>query len=1748
MAEFKLGRIRFVWKENWLSSTTYYKDDIVRNGGNTYVCVTGHTSSVFATDFDSYWNKLSDGQEWKGEWTTSAFYKINDVVKYGGNLYIANAAHTSASSAASGLEIDVAKWDQYAEGFDYQAAWSIDYRYKVNDIVKYNSTVYICTQAHESAATIAEGLEVDQAKWDTFATGITWQNIWTIGERYVVNDVVKYGGHIYVCNQGHTSAATFELGLENDQSKWDVFHAGIEYLADWQNDTRYRVNDVVKYGGGLWICITFHSSTSSFIADQGNWVQFVEGLEFEDSWERTKVYQSGDLVTYGGYNYVAVTTHQDSVPTVGTDDWDLFNSGFKFAGEYGADSSLQDYRTGDVVTVGGYTYLCIADSNGNRPPNATYWERLNSGIYWKDAWTDATLYDLGDAVRYGNNSYICVSSHTSDETVAQNRPDQDVDGSEWNLLSGGAELTVLTTLGDLAYYGGSGATRLPIGEVGQVLTVNSSANAPEWKYLGAVNNVYYVETQGGVDGPAPTYGTTLDQPFKTIRYATEQVEKGPLRPNARYLLEINRSFVQDESVEWMNTQITNDTTAANGSIWDGFVVDDAAKCRRDLGQIIDALTQDLGRNGNVQTRKAALTYFENGTLIASITDEDQQLVAVIDYMETVIDAVISSVDPAATYGSLTQIKDAATYPEESDAQTTVVSLLDIITDAVTAGVSSGIPAEYKPQNTIFVKTGTFEEVLPIIIPENTAVVGDELRSTRIEPAGSLVDPTDTPYTLAALERMAAITSAVITHGSVTKTTGNALDPVTTSPAGSAAAGTFASDLWTQIRDYADYAVNGVTGDSTVPVSYGSNTPNTTTDYTYAVETLEANRAFLKAETTAYVQDTYTDTATNTTTSTNVITVSDTSWMNVGTALRFSGTTFGGISTGTTYYVKTVENSTTFTVSLTRGGTAVALSTATGTMTVDLYYDSAKCERDVSRYIDAIKHDLIYTGNYKSLLYARYYGNAVKGSKLEDMFYLRNGTGLRNCTVAGLDGRTDGKTQIVNIDPEVATVGYEYTISALGDTNWNTVAGTVGVTYSQGDAIVVDTASAAGTTGTLDSTGLLESNAYGTQRPLAGAFTSLDPGWGPAHTAAWITNKSPYIQNVSTFGTACIGCKIDGDLHDSGNDSIVSNDFTQIISDGIGVWCTNLGRTELVSVFSYYAHIGYLAENGGKIRATNGNSSYGNFGTVAEGIDNTEAPITATVTNQNFDAVIERVLTDGNNILTVEYLNAGVNYTVAGTTINLAGEGFGAVINSPVTNDGAVFEIRLLDTDVNTDGTSDIGGDGYITATNAAQTGNATSIKIANTDTRLSSQYIGMAIWIVAGTGAGQYAIVDTYNSGTKEMTVVKASDGSAGWDHVVSGTAIETTLDSSTTYNIEPAVALHDPAGVAPGDGGYSYSTSAKARAVVTDAQISAVLIWDTGVGYSSAPTITITDPNNTVDIPLQVRIGDGVLTQPTWTNRGTSYVTAEAAAEGDGYADLYQPGQFLQVENLSAEPQEGSNIVISGDSTVYKLVTVRSFAGAGPYTAQLQISPDLTVALAPETGTSLEMRIRYSQVRLTGHDFLDVGTGNFQESNYPSTPSFEPDSTKETVDNNGGRVFYTSTDQDGNFRVGELFSVEQSTGVATLNADAFNISGLQELSLGELGLGSSGAVITEFSTDGTFTADSDSIVPTQKAIKTYITSQIGGGAATLNVNSITAGVVQISSDTITTTTGAPININSTVAFNGGVKGSPIAINYYIGS
>jgi len=52
---------------------------------------------------------------------------------------------------------------------------------------------------------------------------------------------------------------------------------------------------------------------------------------------------------------------------------------------------------------------------------------------------------------------------------------------------------------------------------------------------------------------------------------------------------------------------------------------------------------------------------------------------------------------------------------------------------------------------------------------------------------------------------------------------------------------------------------------------------------------------------------------------------------VGKPIQFTGAVFGGVAINTTYYVKTIVTSTTFTISATSGGSVFTLTTATGTM-------------------------------------------------------------------------------------------------------------------------------------------------------------------------------------------------------------------------------------------------------------------------------------------------------------------------------------------------------------------------------------------------------------------------------------------------------------------------------------------------------------------------------------------------------------------------------------------------------------------------------------------------------------------------------------------------------------------------------------------------------------------------------------------------------------------------------------------------
>jgi hypothetical protein len=1695
MADFKLDRIKFRWKGNWSSGVNYIKDDVVYQDGKAYVCLQGHTSTTFLNDnytfssvtytvtvstdtidgnsqgkfyvngsqnpelflvkgktyifnlnaasnasnplllsitadgdlnggarysegvdyyingvevsesnyisnfstattrelrftppttaphnvfyysannremgnelqtrYDSNWEVMFDGDAWRNNWASGQLYTEGSIVKFNGYLYKAVTAHTSTTS----LTTDISNWTLFASTFNWLNEWQTSTVYVLGDVIRYNGITYIANQSHTSAATTALGLEADQAKWTVVSVSDSWRTSWTTNTRYRVNDVVRYGAISYRCITGHTSSATEALGLEVDQAKWEIVNSDIEYRGDWTNTTRYRVNDIVKYGASLWKANQGHTSvdgSSSFRNDQSKWNLWIPGLYYELIHNSATEYSQGNVVLYGGYSYVALRNNQNKIPGIDDQDWQLITTGYNFENDWNSSTS---YKTGDVVRSGGNLYVCLSSNVNNIPSEyAALWEKIVDGKKYRAEWQDNAQYYEGDLVIYKGTLYVCINPHLA--TESDSRPDVDIlqtDQDYWQVLIQTTENNVLAAVGDIKVYQ-TEETRLPIGAAGEVVKVLS--NNAVYSGYEEISNVFYVSTDG-ID--TPTAGRTISAPFRTVKYACNYV-------------------------------LNNVNTTLNNA-------------------------------------------------------------------------------------------------------------------------------------TIFIKTGFYQEQLPIRVPVNTALVGDELRSTTITPAS--------------------------------------------------------------------------------------------------------------------------------------------------------------------------------------------------------------------------------------------------GYETSNMFYVRNGSGIRNMTLQGL-------------------------------------------------------------TGTLGSP-----NIYLTRRPSAGAYVSLDPGTGPADTTVWIASKSPYIQNVTTFGTGCIGLKVDGSLHNGGNRSIVANDFTQVLSDGIGYWATNQGRSELVSVFTYYCHIGYLAENGGILRATNGNNSYGTYGSVAEGFDASETPVTGTVNNRLQEAQFSEAITFGTaeqKILAIGYSHAGQDYSSASVSFN--GSGTGAVGSFKEFRNGAISNIRMLDPG----DSSTPGGLNYTFVLNNAQGGDQTQIQLSQADIQSPADYLGQRIVIVSGLGVGQYAEITGYNSSTKIAIVSKESDGSNGWDHFQPGWPIESLLDSTTRYSIEPRVTVEEPTfsntaitgynrnyefivygegkfvAVTGGSGTYSsqyatystngttwateanlganydivgltytgerflairgsnsgsphttilhslngetwasfslplnsiflnissdgngnvavltnnneviyssnhgvswstssitgttqdfsllqygnnklvaigvggvgdvaYSTnnginwtiSASAipqnnynditygngrfvaivdtedstqnsvvysfdgitwfessitspdvytrvnyaqgvfiatgigntvaksqdgsvwkiidndstqyllretgnwtdsafgdekwvivrndssnwnivntgakpilRAKISNSAVSQIVVYDPGSNLPANPVVQIVDNNNTIEAVFETYVNDGVLAQPEMSNRGTGYFTATATITGNGFAEIYQTGKFLKVSNLGAIPEPGDNLNISGIGDVlYSVVKLINIVGPHPYTVTLQITPNIGVAESPDQGTAITLRKQFSQIRLTGHDFLDIGTGNAQSTRYPElytegeTSENARQPFNEALGFGGGRVFFTSTDQDGNFKVGSLFKVEQSTGIVTVDASQFDLAGLTELSLGGIQVGTTPVVIREFSVDSNFTANSNNIVPTQKAIAKYIENRITGGGSDITTNTLISGQVRITGTTIDTTSGLEIDVPVVLNVKQGFEGKLLALQYF---
>ena len=437
--------------------------------------------------------------------------------------------------------------------------------------------------------------------------------------------------------------------------------------------------------------------------------------------------------------------------------------------------------------------------------------------------------------------------------------------------------------------------------------------------------------------------------------------------------------------------------------------------------------------------------------------------------------------------------------------------------------------------------------------------------------------------------------------------------------------------------------------------------------------------------------------------------------------------------------------------------------------------------------------------------------------------------------------------------------------------------------------------------------------------FTGAFLRLDH----VPIAGRIATKSPYIKDCSAISTRGVGAYIDGNhLNNDSvtNGSMVFHAFTQIHNGGVGFWVKNGGLSEIVSCFTYYCDFGYAASKGGKIRALNGNNSYGTYGAAAIGFDSSETPITGQVRGWR------------------------LNYT----TTSLQGGEFSSGDSIRDSATGATAKV------------------------------------------------------IIPQTGANYLLIDSIVGAGFGQASIIRENDPPGG-----TGTAFAIT--DSTDAVVGP---------------------------------------------YGATMAFEALD-----SIPRQ----------------GGS-MTFNAVSEGDSGYDSFS---YVIQSVTQVDSAYGRATVVF--STANKDDTRKSYNHQG-----------------------VQIRYDYSQVRMTGHDFLSIGTGGVATTNHPGEPTQPPAQGNEVIEQEQGRVYFTSTDQDGNFRVGNYFRIDQATGRATLDASAFDLAGLTSLKLGSIGA-QIGETINEFSADATLSGASNSAVPTEYAVKTYVDTTTA--AITNSLNILTARV-----------------------------------------
>ena len=158
--------------------------------------------------------------------------------------------------------------------------------------------------------------------------------------------------------------------------------------------------------------------------------------------------------------------------------------------------------------------------------------------------------------------------------------------------------------------------------------------------------------------------------------------------SAAALLELNRTFLQEEIIAWMNYNVDFEVAPFTSSF-----TYNTSLCKRDVGLLVDSFVFDLKYGSYNRTISAGLKYYEGASARIAITTQLSQYLAVLTHLESLMQSVITNTPITGTkQTTFLQIIDPA-YSAENIAGDVITDLVTALKDVIDGSGSVNYPKE-----------------------------------------------------------------------------------------------------------------------------------------------------------------------------------------------------------------------------------------------------------------------------------------------------------------------------------------------------------------------------------------------------------------------------------------------------------------------------------------------------------------------------------------------------------------------------------------------------------------------------------------------------------------------------------------------------------------------------------------------------------------------------------------------------------------------------------------------------------------------------------------------------------------------------------------------------------------------------------------------------------------------------------------------------------------------------------------------